>query len=413
MNAAERFLKYIRIDTSCENGSGTVPTTARQLDLANLLVNELDQLGMAEIKLEESGIVMATLPANVQTKLPVIGFIAHMDTIPDMPGRCLNPHIIENYQGGDIVLNEEMRMVLSPADFPELVNYTGQTLITTDGTTLLGADDKAGVAAIMAAMQFLTSHPEIRHGKIRVAFTPDEEIGKGVEHFDIQKFGADFAYTIDGGEVGELEYENFNAAEAHITFHGRSVHPGGAKNKLVNATQLAMEFNNMLPAEQRPEHTENYEGFFHLTNIHGSIEECKMHYTIRDFDREKFEEKKRLLEAAVTFFKSKYGDESCDLLTRDQYYNMRDCILPVMHVVDLAEKAIRLAGIDPIVRPIRGGTDGARLSYNGLPTPNLFTGGHNFHGKYEYLPVQSLDKAVEVIVKIAELNAIQPDTGTF
>ncbi len=405
MNAAERFLNYIRIDTSCENGSDTVPTTARQLDLANLLVDELGVLGMVEISLEDSGIVMATLPANVQASVPVIGFIAHMDTIPDMPGRCLNPHIIENYQGGDIVLNEEMKMVLSPVHFPELVNYTGQTLITTDGTTLLGADDKAGVAAIMTAMEYLATHPEICHGKIRVAFTPDEEIGKGVEHFDIQKFGADFAYTIDGGEVGELEYENFNAAEARITFYGRSVHPGKAKNKMINAIQLAMEFNTLLPAEQRPEHTENYEGFFHLTSIHGSIEECKMHYAIRDFDRENFEAKKRLLEAALTFFKSKFGAKSCDLHIRDQYYNMRDCILPVMHVVELAEKAIRLAGVIPIVRPIRGGTDGARLSYNGLPTPNIFTGGHNFHGKYEYLPVQSLDRAVDVIVKIAELNA--------
>jgi len=404
MNAADRFLQYIRIDTSCENDSKTVPSTARQLDLANLLVDELAQLGLQDITLEESGIVMATLPANVQTSVPVIGFIAHMDTIPDMPGRCLNPHIIENYQGGDIVLNEEMKMVLSPADFPELVNYTGQTLITTDGTTLLGADDKAGVAAIMAAMDYLTAHPEIRHGKIKVAFTPDEEIGDGVEHFDIQKFGADFAYTIDGGEVGELEYENFNAAEAHITFSGRSVHPGGAKNKMVNAIKVAMEFNAMLPAEQRPEHTEHYEGFFHLYSIHGAVEECKMHYTIRDFNLEKFEARKKLLEAAFDFLKSKYGAGIGTLLIRDQYYNMRDFILPVMHVVELAEKAIRSVGVEPIVHPIRGGTDGAKLSNKGLPTPNLFTGGHNFHGKYEYLPVESLDKAVEVIVKIAELN---------
>jgi len=298
MNAVDRFLQYIQIDTSCENDSNSVPSSTRQLDLANLLVDELGQLGLQDITLEQSGIVMATLPANIQKSVPVIGFIAHMDTIPDMPGKCINPTIIKNYRGGDIVLNEELDIVLSPHDFPELKNYIGKTVITTDGTTLLGADDKAGVAAIMAAMEYLTAHPEVSHGEIKVAFTPDEEIGKGVKHFNVKKFDADFAYTVDGGEIGELEYENFNAAEAKITIYGRSVHPGGAKNKMINAIQVGMELNAMLPAEQRPEYTENYEGYYFLNSIHGSVEECKLDYTIRDFDQEKFAERKMLIESA-------------------------------------------------------------------------------------------------------------------
>ncbi len=350
---------------------------------------------------------MATLPSNCINKIPIIGFIAHMDTSPDMSGKNVNPQVIRDYDGKDILLNEKKKVTLSPADFPEILNYKGQDLVTTDGTTLLGADDKAGIAEIMAAMEYLVRHPNMKHGTIRIGFTPDEEIGRGADHFDVKKFGADFAYTVDGGEMGELEYENFNAALATITIHGRNVHPGTAKDKMINAIHLAMELNQMLPVNERPEFTTGREGFFHLIDFNGSVEQTKIRYLIRDHNRTKFEEKKKLITDCSKLLNLKYGPDRFTLVLKDQYYNMREKLEPVMHIVNLAKNAMKAEEIKPIIKPIRGGTDGARLSFMGLPCPNLFTGGHNYHGKYEFIPIPSMVKAVRVILRIIQLSVNQ------
>lgn len=401
----DRFINYVKFDTKSEDESNTVPTTASQLLLGEELKKELEVMGMQNVSLDNNGYVMATLPANTDKNIPVIGFIAHMDTSPDMSGKDVKPKFVENYDGKDIILNSERRVVLSPKDFPELKQYIGKTLITTDGTTLLGADDKAGVAEIISAMEYLINNPQIPHGTIKVAFTPDEEVGRGANHFDVQKFGADFAYTIDGGEIGELEYENFNAAGAQIKIHGRNVHPGSAKNKMKNAILIAMELNSMLPVFEVPMYTEGYEGFYHLCDISGSVEEASMEYIIRDHHKECFEQKKERIQKIVTYLNEKYGDNIVELSLKDQYFNMKEQVEPVIHVVDNAKKAMEEVGVVPKVQPIRGGTDGARLSYMGLPCPNIFTGGHNFHGKFEYIPVESMEKAVEVILKIIEIYA--------
>ena len=400
-SVVDRFIRYAKIFTESDPASDTFPSTSRQLDLARLLVEELKQIGMVDISLDENGYVMATLPANVENA-PTIGFIAHMDTSPDMTGENVNPQIV-NYQGGDILLNAEKNIVFSPRDFPILNKYVGQTLITTDGNTLLGADDKAGVAEIMAAVEFLAQHPEIPHAAIRVGFTPDEEIGRGADRFDIGKFNADFAYTMDGGEIGELQYENFNAANAKIFIQGRNVHPGTAKNQMINALQIAINLHQMLPPHLRPEHTDHYEGFFHLTEIKGNVEAAEMRYIIREHDRQKFEDMKAILLRAIQYQNEIYGSDRIKVDLRDSYYNMKEIILPVTHIIELAKRAMLDLGITPIIRPIRGGTDGARLSYMGLPCPNIFNGGHNYHGRYEFIPVESMEKAVQVIVRIAEL----------
>lgn len=401
----ERFLKYVKIHTTSDSESNSHPSTSRQFDLAKILVEELKELGLEEISLDENGYVMATLPSNINKEVPTIGFIAHMDTSPDLSGENVNPQIVVNYEGEDILLNEEKQIILSPKDFPELKEYIGQTLITTDGNTLLGADDKAGIAEILTAIEYLIEHPEIKHGVVKIGFTPDEEIGKGADLFDVKKFAADFAYTVDGGEVGELEYENFNAAGARIKIQGRNIHPGSAKNKMINSIEIGMEINSLLPENQKPQYTEDYEGFFHLTDFRGSVEETEMYYIIRDHNRELFEEKKKLLSKIVGLVNIKYGDHLIELDIRDQYYNMKEKIEPVIEIVDLAKEAMEKVHIEPKIQPIRGGTDGARLSFEGLPCPNIFTGGYNFHGRFEYIPVESMKKAVEVIVKIAELNA--------
>lgn len=364
---------------------------------------------MQDVSLDENGYVMATLPANTAREVPVIGWIAHMDTSPDMSGKGVNPQWVENYDGGDIVLNPDKNVILSPIDFPELKLYQGQPIITTDGTTLLGADDKAGIAAIMSAMEYLISHPEVEHGTLKVGFTPDEEIGRGADRFDVQKFGADFAYTVDGGELGELEYENFNAAGARIVVRGRSVHPGTAKDKMINAINIAMDIAGMLPAQMRPEHTERYDGFFHLMRFDGQLEQTSLLYIIREHDHDKFEWQKGLIQKAVEYANYKYGPDTASLVLTDQYYNMKEKILPVFHIIDTARDAMVALGIPPKIIPVRGGTDGARLSFEGLPCPNLFTGGHNAHGRFEYLPAQSLEKAVDVILKIIELYTVKTD----
>ncbi len=400
-SVVDRFIRYAKIYTQSDPSSNTFPSSRRQLDLANLLVEELKQIGLVEVSLDENGYVMATLPATVENA-PTIGFIAHMDTSPDMTGENVNPQIRE-YQGGDIVLNREKNIILSPNDFPILNKYIGQTLITTDGNTLLGADDKAGIAEIMAAVEYLAQHPEIPHAAIRVGFTPDEEIGRGADRFDVKKFNADFAYTMDGGEIGELQYENFNAANAKITIQGRNVHPGTAKNQMINALQIAVNLHQMLPPHLRPEHTEHYEGFFHLTNISGNVDYAEMRYIIREHDRQKFENMKSLLLRSIQFQNELYETELIKMDLRDSYYNMKEKIQPVMHIIELAKRAMLDVGVTPIIRPVRGGTDGARLSYMGLPCPNIFNGGHNYHGRYEFIPVESMEKAVEVIVRIAEL----------
>lgn len=407
-SVVDRFIRYAKIFTESDPASEAFPSTSRQLDLARLLVEELNQIGLTDVTLDENGYVMATLPANVENA-PTIGFIAHMDTNPDMTGENVNPQLV-HYQGGDIVLNPEKNIILSPRDFPILNKYIGQTLITTDGNTLLGADDKAGIAEIMAAVEYLAQHPEIPHATIRVGFTPDEEIGRGANRFDVQKFNADFAYTMDGGEIGELQYENFNAANAKITIQGRNVHPGTAKNQMVNALQIAINLHQMLPPHLRPEHTDHYEGFFHLTSIQGNVEFAEMRYIIREHDRQKFEEMKALLLRAVEFQNQLFESERIKIDLRDSYYNMKEKITPVMHIIELAKRAMLDVGVTPIVRPVRGGTDGARLSYMGLPCPNIFNGGHNYHGRYEFIPVESMEKAVQVIVRIAEL-AVQPVSG--
>lgn len=396
----ERFSKYLSFPTTSDDSSETYPSTPGQLVIGDYLVEELKKIGLTEVEKDQYGYVTATLPANTTEQLPVIGFIAHFDTAPDMPG-VSQPRVIENYNGQDVVLDAETNTVLSTIDFPELKDYTGQTLLVTDGKTLLGADDKAGIAEIICAMDYLVQHPEIKHGKIKVAFTPDEEIGKGVIHFDVPKFGCDFAYTMDGGAVGELEYENFNAASATIKIQGRNIHPGYAKNKMVNSQMIGMEFHSLLPVDQRPEYTQDYEGFFLLVKIDGSVENTTLTYIIRDHDRVKFEEKKKQVQQIADFLNLKYGQRvTCEV--KDQYYNMREKVEPVFHVVERAVKAMEEAGVKPVVIPIRGGTDGANLSFKGLPCPNIFAGGHNFHGKYEYVPLESMEKAVEVIVNIVK-----------
>lgn len=404
MKVTDRFLKYVKFDTESSTQTGVTPSTPGQMVLAKELEKELREMGLEDISLDDKCYLMATLPANTTKNIPTIGFVAHMDTSPDMSGKNVNPRIVSNYDGKDIVLNKESNIILSPNDFPEMTDYIGQDLIVTDGTTLLGADDKAGIAEILTAIQYLKDHPEIEHGKIRIGFTPDEEIGAGADYFDVEKFGCEWAYTLDGGPIGELEYENFNAAGVKINIQGRSVHPGYAKNKMVNALVIANKLVSLLPANERPEHTTGYEGFFHLTNLSGDIDSASMGYIIRDHDREIFEKRKQLLLDSVEYINKLYP-ESTTIEIKDQYYNMREKVEPVKHIVDLAFEAMTSVGVTPIVKPIRGGTDGARLSFMGLPCPNIFAGGHNFHGRYEFVPVQSMEKAVEVIVKIAELVA--------
>lgn len=411
MTLIDRFLKYVSFDTQSSETTGTTPSTPGQRVFARALVEELERIGLEEITLDENSYLMATLPANTAETLPVIGFIAHLDTSPDMSGKDVQPRIVD-YQGGDIVLSEDGAVVLSAEMFPELSEYVGRQLIVTDGRTLLGADDKAGIAAIISAVEYLKAHPEIKHGKIRIAFTPDEEIGAGADHFDVEKFGADWAYTIDGGRAGELEYENFNAAAAKFHFKGLNVHPGSAKNKMVNASLLAVELAGWLPAVQRPEHTEGYEGFFHLTSMSGTVEEATLSYIIRDHSRALFEQKKQLLQAFADQM-NRLHPESTRLEIRDQYYNMREVVEPEKHIVDLAFQAMTAVGVTPIVQPIRGGTDGARLSFMGLPCPNIFAGGLNFHGRYEFLPIPSLEKSMQTIIKIAELSAVKDLNNTI
>lgn len=402
----EKFLRYAKIDTQSDPNSNTSPSTNKQFDLAAKLKRELEEMDLSNIKMSDKCYLTATLPANTnRTDIPKIGFIAHMDTSPDMTGTNVKPRFVENYDGTPILLNEEKNIYLSPKDFPELKNYVGKTLITTDGNTLLGADDKAGIAEIMTALEYLIAHPEIEHGDIKVAFTPDEEIGRGADHFDVKRFDADFAYTLDGGEIGELEYENFNAAEMKINISGRNVHPGTAKNQMINAVEIGIEFNNSLPQEAKPEHTTGYEGFFHLMKFEGTVENAFMQYIIRDHDMNLFQEKKALAKKIAKDLNNKYREDTIIPEIKDQYFNMREKIKPVMHIVDTAKKAIEMAGVKPLIKPIRGGTDGSRLSFMGLPCPNLFTGGHNFHGRFEYIPVESMEKATEVIINIVKLFA--------
>jgi tripeptide aminopeptidase len=399
----ERFTKYVQVDTQSDPNSDTCPSTPGQWTLAKMLVEELKAIGMEEVTIDENGYIMATLPANTEKNVPTIGFLAHMDTAPEFTGANVKPQIVENYDGNDIILNEALHIVLSPKDFPELANYKGHTLITTDGTTLLGADNKAGIAEIMTAMAYLIQHPEIKHGKVRVAFTPDEEIGRGPHKFDVAKFGAKYAYTVDGGPLGELEYESFNAAEAKIKFKGKNVHPGTAKGKMINSMKIAMEFHAQLPANEAPEHTEGYEGFYHLLSFQGNVEETALHYIIRDFDREQFEARKAKMREIAAKLQEKYGKERIAIEIKDQYYNMREKIEPVREVVDIAYEAMKNLNIEPKISPIRGGTDGSQLSYMGLPTPNIFTGGENFHGRYEYISVDNMIKATNVIIEIIKL----------
>lgn len=400
----DKFLRYVAVETTSNDESDSQPSSACQLDLLRMLADELNAMGV-KATLDEWGYVMATIPSNIDKDVPAVGFIAHVDTAPDASGKDIKPQIIENYNGEDIVLNASLGIKLPVADFPEIKQYVGQTLITTDGTTLLGADDKAGVAEIMSAVEYIVEHPEFKHGEIKIGFTPDEEIGRGVDKFDVEKFGAKYAYTMDGGQIGELEYENFNAAGAKIHIQGRNVHPGYAKDKMINAIIIAMELNGMLPVQQRPEFTTGYEGFFHVTGINGAVEQATVSYIIRDHSMEKFEQKKALMKDVVAFINAKYGEGTATLDMKDQYYNMREQVEPHYHIVEKAMKAMEMAGIRPQVQPIRGGTDGARLSFMGLPCPNIFAGGHNFHGKLEYLPLQSMEKASEVVLNIIRLYA--------
>ncbi|MGF7138713.1 peptidase T [Roseimarinus sediminis] len=401
-SVVERFLRYIRVETTSDPKSGLHPSTATQLEFSKALAEELKQIGLSNVSVDEKAYVMATLPSNIDKKVPVVGFVAHVDSSPDFSGTNINPQFVGNYQGDKIVLNKEKGIELDPEVFPELLKYKGQTLITTDGTTLLSADDKAGLAEIVTAMEYLVQHPEIPHGELRVGFTPDEEIGQGADFFDVEKFAADFAYTLDGGELGELEYENFNAASAFVKINGRIVHPGFAKNKMKNSMLIAQQLLNMLPAQEVPQHTEGFEGFYHLMEMKGVVEESTLEFIIRDHNRDLFEQRKKLFTAIVDHLNLQYGEGTVELSMKDQYYNMLEKIKPVMYVVDIAEQAMKECGITPIKKAIRGGTDGARLSYMGLPCPNVFAGGHNFHGKYEFVPVQSMEKAVEVILKIVE-----------
>jgi len=400
----ERFLKYIKIDTKSDLASETTPSTKIQFDLAKVLVDELKALGLQDVSLDENCYIMATLPANTDKKLPVIGFIAHMDTSPEMSGTNVSPRIIENYDGKDVLLNKELNLHLDPKVYPELVKYAGQELIVTDGNTLLGADDKAGVAVIMTAIEQLIANPALKHGTIKIGFTPDEEVGRGADHFEVKKFGADFAYTVDGGELGEMEYETFNAAEARVTVHGTNVHPGSAKDKMVNAIHIAHQFDAMLPPQERPEYTSGYEGFYHLMYIQGQTEKTEMMYIVRDHNRDLFEKRKAVMQAAADLINKRYGAGTLDLKLKDQYYNMREKLEEVFHVVELAREAIEALGIKPIIMPVRGGTDGSRLSFMGLPCPNLFTGGLYPHGRFECLPTRSMERAVDVVVKIIELS---------
>ena len=398
----DKFLRYISFETTSDENSATHPSNPKELELSRVLVEEMKAIGIADASLDEKGYVMGSILSNLDREVPAIGFIAHVDTSPDASGKDIKPQFVRNYDGSDIPLEGVPGLALRVADFPELLDYKGQTLITTDGTTLLGADDKAGVAEIMTAAEYLLTHPEVKHGPIKIAFTPDEEIGCGVDFFDVEKFGADFAYTMDGGALGELEYENFNAAGAKIRIQGCNIHPGSAKDKMVNAMLIGMELNGMLPASQRPDSTEGYEGFFHLTGFNGTVEEATLSYIIRDHDRTRFEAKKELMESVVTFINKKYGAVA-KLEMRDQYYNMREKVEPHYHIVEKAVRAMEMAGVKPRIQPIRGGTDGARLSFMGLPCPNIFAGGHNFHGKLEFVPVESMEKAVEVIKNLVYL----------
>ncbi|MED1202795.1 peptidase T [Heyndrickxia acidicola] len=400
----ERFTSYVKVDTQSNEDSTTCPSTPGQWTLLHQLIDELKSIGMEEVTLDENGYVMSSLPSNTEKEVPVIGFLAHVDTATDFTGMDVKPQLVENYNGDDIVLNSSLKVILSPNDFPSLLNYKGHTLITTDGTTLLGGDNKAGIAEIMTAMAYLIQHPEIKHGKVRVAFTPDEEIGRGPHKFDVKAFNARYAYTVDGGPIGELEYESFNAAGAKITIKGTNIHPGSAKGKMVNSAKIAMELNDRLPKKEVPELTEGYEGFYHLISFHGDVEQTKLNYIIRDFGRDEFNAKKAHLEKIVNELKEKYGDDAIILEMNDQYYNMREKIEPVKEIVDIAYQAMKNLDIEPVISPIRGGTDGSQLSYMGLPTPNIFTGGENFHGKYEYISVDNMEKATMVIVEIVKLT---------
>jgi tripeptide aminopeptidase len=401
----KRLTTYAKIDTQSDENSDTIPTTTGQLELVDVLKKELEEIGMEEVEADENGYLMATLPANTDKQVPTIGFLAHVDTATDFTGKNVNPQVVEDFDGKDIILNEELNVVLSTDEFPELPSYKGHTLITTDGTTLLGADNKAGIAEIMTAMNYLIQHPEIKHGRIRVAFTPDEEIGRGPHNFDVERFDATYAYTVDGGPLGELQYESFNAAAAKVVFKGNSVHPGTAKNKMVNAGKMAAAFVSKFPDKESPEHTEGYEGFYHLISIEGNVELTEVYYIIRDHDKEKFEDRKETVRKFVRDMQEIYGEENVVLEMKDQYYNMREKIEPVIEVVELASQAMKNLEIEPVIEPVRGGTDGSQLSYMGLPTPNLFTGGENFHGKFEYISVDNMEKATNVIVEIAKLFA--------
>ncbi|TXK74189.1 peptidase T [Mesonia sp. HuA40] len=403
----ERFVSYVTIDTESDPNSETTPSTQKQWDIANKLVQELKDMGLKDVSIDEHAYIMATVPSNVEHPVPSIGFISHFDTSPDFTGKDVKPQIIENYDGKDILLNKEQNIVLSPDYFEDLLMYKGQTLITTDGTTLLGADDKAGVTEIMTAVKYLVEHPEIKHGDIKIGFTPDEEIGRGAHKFDVKKFGAEWAYTMDGSQVGELEYENFNAAGAQVKITGKIVHPGYAKGKMINSMYIAQDFINSLPRLETPEHTEGRQGFFHLTKIEGEVDETRLNYIIRDHDKEHFEARKKVMLDLTKEINEQHGREAVSIEIKDQYFNMREKVEPVMHIVDIAEQAMNELDIEPLIKPIRGGTDGSQLSYMGLPCPNIFAGGHNFHGRYEYVPVESMIKATQVILKIAELTAQQ------
>ena len=399
----DRFIRYVTVDTESDPTSDTTPSTAKQWDLANALVEELKHIGLEDVTIDENAYIMATLPSNVPHEVPTIGFISHFDTTPDFTGKDVKPQIIENYDGKDIVLNEAQNIILSPSYFEDLLLYKGQTLITTDGTTLLGADDKAGITEIVSAMEYLVQHPEILHGKIRIGFTPDEEIGRGAHKFDVEKFGAQWAYTMDGSQVGELEYENFNAAGALVSIKGKIVHPGYAKGKMVNSMYIATDYINSLPRLETPEHTQDRQGFFHLYSVKGEVDSTQLQYIIRDHDKEHFEARKKMMLKLADELNSQLGEKCVSVEIKDQYFNMREKIEPVMHIVAIAEKAMEQAGIKPLIKPIRGGTDGSQLSFKGLPCPNIFAGGHNFHGRFEYVPVESIQKAIEVIVNIVQL----------
>ncbi len=399
----DRFVSYVTVDTESDPTSESTPSTAKQWDLANALVDELKHIGLEDVTIDQNAYIMATLPSNVSHKVPTIGFISHFDTTPDFTGKDVKPQIIENYDGKDIVLNKEQNIILSPSYFEDLLLYKGQTLITTDGTTLLGADDKAGITEIVSAMEYLVQHPEIKHGKIRIGFTPDEEIGRGAHKFDVEKFDADWAYTMDGSQVGELEYENFNAAGALVSIKGKIVHPGYAKGKMVNSMYIATDYINSLPRLETPEHTQDRQGFFHLYSVKGEVDSTELQYIIRDHDKEHFEARKEMMLKLADELNSQLGEPRVSVEIKDQYFNMREKIEPVMHIVAIAEKAMQQAGIQPLIKPIRGGTDGSQLSFKGLPCPNIFAGGHNFHGRFEYVPVESIQKAIEVIVNIAQL----------